>query len=61
MTDAEKALHRLYERVSYLISNTAQFAPGGPDRIIFVAMAVHDYERATMRPLTPTDLVKEPQ
>jgi hypothetical protein len=54
MTGAEKALHEFYERVSYLISDKATFSPADPDRIVFVAMAVHDYERATGRPLTDT-------
>jgi len=50
---AAVALHRFYERISYLVSDAARFQPGEPDRIIFVAMAVHEYERATGRPLTP--------
>jgi len=51
----EKALHGFYERISYLISTNTSKAWTG--RITFIAMAVHDYERATGRPLTPTSLI----
>ena len=51
------ALHRLYERISYLITPTASVGPPDtdrPTRLACIAMAIHEYERATHRPLTPS-------
>jgi endonuclease G len=60
MNDSEQvgvlALYRLYERISYLITPTASVGPPDterPTRLACIAMAVHEYERATNRPLTP--------